>query len=240
MRGGPERPAGLARLDDDHGLGHAADEAVSIREVVWPRRCSWRVFREPCAPRTKNPPGKTDVPSGPGPIETTRQDRHGSPAGVQRALVGRGVDSVREAAHDPNARPGEGACESGCGLASTLRRPSGAHDRDHGIGGQTSGDVQEEWRIGDLEQARRKPGVGLRDQTQTQGSSALQLGPGSPQGRVDSQTGEDRGRIAELLDQPPQLGPRGGQHVPKGDPEGFVQSSSPRDGRARSDTLSTP
>ena len=121
-------------LDHDHRLRQARDDAVARREAPGRRGRAGPVLGQQRA-ALGDPRRQPAVAARVGHVHARPEHRDREPAAVQRALVGRGVDAVGQAAHDDRPPLGQSGRERAGERPPLRRRPAAADDRhDRGPG----------------------------------------------------------------------------------------------------------
>jgi len=100
---GDETAAVHVRLDHDHRADQRSHDAVTLREALAIRRPPERELAEHPAALPHPGPQRTPLRRV-GQVEAVAEHRDRPAVGVEGALMRRGVDAPRQAAHDPPAR----------------------------------------------------------------------------------------------------------------------------------------
>ena len=142
-----------SRLGDQRAQRHAGQDAVAAREVVRLGPRAQRVLAEHrAAARIDDSRGQIAVLARVELVQPARHHRQGSPAPLQRRLVGQAVHAVGQAADDRQPGVGQLGAEF---LRDLLAVGAGAARADHGDRpliaiGQLAVDKEQRGRVGDL------------------------------------------------------------------------------------------
>jgi len=151
-------------LDDQRAACEPGDDAVAAREVVAERRRAERQLADEGAVRG-DAMRQVEVAARIDPVEPRADDRDRAGRGFERSFVRRAVDAEREPRDDCVASAAQVCGERPCVVDALRRRVAAADDRDRGPREpfDLALDVQQERRVGGLEQRLRIVGLAERD-----------------------------------------------------------------------------
>ena len=222
LAGGDQR-AGLARrLDHQGGQRQAGDQPVAPRKVVALGLGAERQLGEDRAAGGDRV-GQRPVARRVDPVDPGAHDRERAGRGLKRALVGCGVDALREAADHGEPRLAQRAGEVASVAQPGLGGVAAAHDRDRRARERCriAPHEQHRRRVGDLEQAGRIARVVEADQVMVIGLRPVERGR---HGFVPGGVAGEQRLGARRADRCGQLAVTGREHV-LGQAEGLEQAA---------------